>query len=79
MKELKMSEAAEASLKKFKDAWIGKRVKIVGIDHPHRGASGVCVDVEYTHVGWGIRINLEYGESCFVFKGTEIRHDPLFE
>lgn len=75
----KMSDKAEAALQKFKDAWIGKRVKIIGIDHPHRGESGVCADVEYTHVGWGIRINLENGEGCLVFKGTDIRLDPLFE
>ena len=74
-----MSDEAEAALQKFKDAWIGKRVKIVGIAHPHRGRSGECVSVEYTHVGWGIRINFEDGDGCFVFKGIDIRHDPLFE
>lgn len=75
----KMSDQAEAALQKFKDAWIGKRVKIVGVDHPHRGESGECVAVEYTPVGWGIRIDLENGDGCFCFKGTDIRHDPLFE
>jgi hypothetical protein len=75
----KMSEEAEAALQKFKGAWIGKRVKIVGINHPHRGSSGECKDVEYTNVGWGIRIKLENGEECFTFKGTDIRYDPLFE
>lgn len=75
----KMSDKAELALQKIKDAWIGKRVKIVGINHPHRGESGECVAVEYTHVRWGIKINLENGEGCFVFKGTDIRHDPRFE
>lgn len=75
----KMSKQAETTLQQFKDCWIGKRVKIVGTDHPHRGESGECADVEYTPVGWGIRINLENGEGCFVFKGTDIRLDPLFE
>lgn len=74
-----MSNEAELALKKFKDVYIGKRVKIIGVHHPHCGESGVCADVEYTHVGWGIRINLENGEGCFVFKGTDIRLDPLFE
>lgn len=73
-----MSAEAEAALQKFKDAWIGKRVKIVGSEHPHRGKSGKCSDVEYTSVGWGIRIDLENGEGCFVFKGSDICHNPLF-
>jgi hypothetical protein len=75
----KMSADAELALQKFKDKWIGKRVKIIGINHPHRGESGQCMDVEYTNVGWGIRINIENGEGCFVFKGADIRLDPLFE
>ncbi len=73
----KMSDEAEAVLQKFKTAWIGKRVKIIGRDHPHYGASGECVAVEYTNVGWGIRIHLEDGYDCFCFKGKDIRHDPL--
>ena len=75
----KMSEKAEAALQEFKNTWIGKRVKIIGINHPHRGDSGTCADVEYTHAGWGIRINLENGDGCFVFKRTDIRLDPIFE
>lgn len=75
----KMSYEAELALQKFKDAWIGKRIKIVGIDHPHRGKNGECKDVEYTNVGWGIRIKLENGEECFSFHGNEIRVDPIFE
>lgn len=74
-----MSDAAELALQNFKDAWIGKRVKIIGTNHPYRGSSGECKDVEYTNVGWGIRIKLENREECFVFKGTDIRLDPLFE
>ena len=75
----KMSEEAENALQKFKNTWVGKRVKIIGINHPHRGESGECADVEYTNAGWGIRIILENGEGCFVFKGTDIRLDPIFK
>lgn len=73
----KMSDEAEAALQKFKDAWVGKRVKIVGISHPHRGRSGECVGVEYTAAGWGLEVRFEDGTGAFVFKGTDIRHDPL--
>lgn len=75
----KMSEEAEIALQKFKDAWVGKRVKIIGATHPHRGESGECIAVEYTNVGWGVRINLENGQSCYTFKGGDIRLDPKFE
>ena len=75
----KMSAEAESALQKFKDAFIGKRVKIVGIDHPHRDESGTCSSVDYTNVGWGLKIDLENNESCYSFKGTDIRFDPMFE
>jgi hypothetical protein len=69
----KMSPEAEEALQKLKDACIGKRVEIVGIDHPHRGGKGEVIAVEYTAVGWGQRIKLDNGLECFVFKGTDIR------
>jgi len=73
MESNKMSPAAEEALQKFKDAWIGKQVKIVGLYHPHRGGIGIATSVDYTNAGWGIRVDFEDGQSGYVFKGTDIR------
>ena len=59
---------------------IGKRVKIVGKDHPHTGEHGTVLDIQTTFWGaTGLRINLDNGGSCFIFHHNqyvmEDKHD----
>ena len=51
---------------------IGSKVKIVG-KHPHSGEHGTVESVEKTPVGPGIKIRLENGEGCFVFKASNLK------
>ena len=68
-----MSIKAEEALQKMKDILIGKHVKVVGVNHPHNGSTGKIVDIEYTNSGWGTKIDLDNGLSCFCFKRTDFR------
>lgn len=73
MSETKMSPSGEEALQEFKDAWLNKEVKIVGLSHPHFGKAGIASSIDYTKVGWGMKVEFEDGNSCYVFIGTEIR------
>lgn len=63
----------EKQLEEFKKRWIDKSVKIIGTDHPHSGSCGTVVSVDYTSVGYGLKIELLDGESCYVFKGEDLK------
>jgi hypothetical protein len=49
---------------------VGCRIRIHG-DHPWAGHEGTVVSMDHTLAGWGLRVNLDCGESCFVFRPTE--------
>jgi hypothetical protein len=52
---------------------IGKRVSITG-SHPWAGESGVVESVQTTAFGkTGMVVNLDSGNSCFVFYGHHIK------
>lgn len=49
---------------KYKD----KKVYIKNkADHPWHGETGVCEGAEKTLVGYGLKIKLDNGASCFIF------------
>jgi hypothetical protein len=54
--------------------FIGRKVLIVG-DHPHADKTGTVDRVECARaIGkWGFVVELEDGQSCFVFSGKEWR------
>lgn len=70
--ENKLSEQEQA-LEEFKGRWIGCDVKIIGFDHPHFLSTGKVSSVDYTNVGFGMKVDLQNGESCYVFKGSDIK------
>lgn len=51
---------------------IGKRVLIQG-KHPWSGEVGTITGADKTPVGYGLRVQLDNGMSCFVFKMGEFR------
>lgn len=51
---------------------VSKRVLIRG-DHPWAGEAGVVQDVEKTSAGTALKINLDSGLACMVFKREHIR------
>ena len=55
----------------MKNILIGKNVKIIGLNHPHRGSTGEIVTIDYTNAGWGVKVDLTNGLSCFCFKRTD--------
>ncbi len=55
----------------LKNKWVGKQVRICG-DHPHTGKKGEVVSLDHTHAGYGFKVDLEDGESCYVFKGSHM-------
>ena len=51
----------------------GKRVLIIG-KHPWAGKTGVITGAEQTCTGkWGLVVELDNGQSCFVFKPENMR------
>lgn len=48
-----------------------RRVKIVGA-HPHAGKAGTTTTIEKTLAGWGLKVALDEGGSCLVFRSDEI-------
>lgn len=68
-----MSPELEKALQDFKDTWIGKKVEIIGQNHPHKGRVGEAIDVEDTNVGWGLKVKLDDGAECFIFNGADCR------
>lgn len=69
-----MSPESEKRLAEFKAKWIGKHVKIVGIDHPWRGETGYVDDVTYGFVGWGMSVRLENNAGfAGITKGSDIK------
>lgn len=56
-------------LKKF----IGKRLVIIGKKHPHFETVGTGKAFEETQAAFGLLINLDSGESCFVFDKSEVK------
>jgi hypothetical protein len=51
---------------------IGKRVLLKG-KHPWAGETGTIEREDKTPVGYGLRVNLDNGMSCFVFKMNEFK------
>ena len=54
------------------NVWTGKNVKIIG-EHSHEGEIGIVEGFEHTLAGWGMRIKLENGGGCFVFKSENLK------
>jgi ATP-dependent Lon protease len=51
---------------------IGKKLLIVG-KHPHKDSVGTVVGFDYTNAGPGMRVKLDNGLECFVFKPENVR------
>ena len=76
MASTKMSPKAEEALQKMKDTLLDEYVKIVGIDHPHRLCYGFIKSIDYTNAGWGVKVDLDNGFSCYCFKRTDYQIIP---
>lgn len=68
------SQALPPAVARTAKQFIGKRVLIVG-DHPHANKTGTVDRIEWiwTLEKWGFVVNLDDGQSCFVFNGREWR------
>lgn len=73
MSEENISTEVNKQFDDFKAKWIGAKVLITGIKHPWRGESGVVSSMDHTAIGFGMKVDLENGESCYVFKGSDIQ------
>lgn len=67
-----MTSKSKKQLQDLKEKLIGKQVKITGVEHPHRNSVGEISDIEYTPVGWGLRIELNNNLSAMVFDSSHI-------
>jgi len=61
-------------LKRNMENFVGKKCRIIGEDHPHKGETGITSRVE---IPKGFKmpamvVKLDSGEECFVFNNTDI-------
>ena len=49
---------------------IGQRIVLKG-KHQHAGEEGIIISEERTLIGYGFRVELDKGGSCFVFSGSQ--------
>ena len=52
--------------------WMGRKVKIIDRSHPWTGETGTVKSIDKTLAGYGMRIELDNGVNCFVFKTSDI-------
>ena len=77
MKTETLKTAAEKALQEFIDRWKDEPVLITGKNHPCRGEKGIVITVDYTNAGYGMRIKLDNGGECYVFKGSDLIKLPF--
>jgi len=59
--------------KRRKTSYDNKEAFIIG-DHPHEGATAICLGCEHTNVGWGFVFkNINTEEEFFIFKPENLK------
>jgi len=78
MSEVNLSPELQKQWDDFKEKWMNAEVEIIGIKHPWAGCKGVVISFDHTNAGVGMKVKLENGFECYVFKGTDIKRlNPL--
>jgi len=63
----------EMKMEHKKTKFDGKKAMIIG-DHPHEGATSICLGADKTNCGWGILFkNTNSEEEFYVFDGKNIK------